>query len=218
MGLRSPSDFEQQPEWLEQLSRWLEIVVEQYGYLGIFFVSFLGAASIVIPIPYTIFIFTAGSLRVLDPLLIAISGAMGSAIGEFCGYFLGYYGRGIVGEERRRKMNYVLRVFSRYGAVSIFLFALTPLPDDLLFIPLGMMRYSLIKAFMPSFIGKLLMCTILAYGGYFSIGLIGSIFGDGGPYTALVSAILLFIIIMVMFKVDWERIFPLSERGVKVES
>jgi len=210
MNLHSPSNFEQLG-WFEQINEWLEIVVEQYGYLGIFFVSLLGAASIVIPIPYTIFIFTAGSLHVLDPFLIAISGATGSAIGELFGYFLGYYGRDVVGEERQRKMNYVLRVFSRYGAVSIFLLALTPLPDDLLFIPLGMMRYNLLKVIVPSFVGKLLMCSILAYGGYLSIGFVGSIFGDGGPYTVVLSVILLLIIIVAMLKVDWERVFPLRE-------
>jgi len=215
LDLRSPSDFKQLGEWLEQVGEWLEKVADQYGYLGIFFVSFLGAASIVIPIPYTIFIFTAGSLRVLDPFLIAISGATGSAIGEFFGYLLGYYGGGIVGEERQRRMNYVLRVFNRYGPVSIFLFALTPLPDDLLFIPLGMMRYSLLKAFVPSFIGKLLMCSILAYGGYLSIGIVSSIFGDGGIYTAIISAVLLLIIIVAMFKVDWEKVIPLEEKKPK---
>jgi membrane protein DedA with SNARE-associated domain len=210
MYLLSLSDVEQ-PGWLEQFNRWLEAIALQYGYFGIFLVSLLGAASVVIPVPYTLIIFTFGSLRVLDPFLMSISGAMGSATGEFFGYFLGYYGREIVGEDRRRKMNYFLRVFSRYGAVSIFIFALTPLPDDLIFIPLGMMRYSLLKAFVPSFFGKLLMCSILAYGGYFSISLVERIFGDGGFYTIIVSAILLFIIIVAMVKIDWEKVFPLAE-------
>jgi len=205
----------EQLEWLEQFDKWLQVVAGQYGYLGIFCVSLLGSASIVIPIPYTIIIFTIGSLRVLDPILIAISGASGSAIGEFIGYLLGYYGRGILGEEGRKKMNYVLKLFSRYGAISIFLFALTPLPDDLLFIPLGMMRYNPLKVFLPSFIGKLLMCSILAYGGYWSIGLVEKIFGDGGIQTLIISATLLLIIIVAMLKVDWEKVFPLEGKRPK---
>ncbi|MGQ9513969.1 MAG: YqaA family protein [Thermoproteota archaeon] len=211
INLRSPSCL-QQIEWLEQLSKWLEIIAEQYGYFGIFFVSFLGAASIIIPIPYTIIIFTIGSSRIFDPFLIAISGAAGSTVGEFFGYFLGYYGRVIMRKEKQKKMKYVLRIFSRYGALSIFLFALTPLPDDLLFIPLGIMRYSLLKALVPTFAGKLLMCFILSYGGYFSIGFIESIFGNGGFYAIIISAILLFIIIVVMLKVDWEKFFALKEK------
>ncbi len=94
----------QQLGWLEQFDKWLETVAVQYGYPGIFLISFIGTASIVIPIPYTIFIFTIGSLRILDPFLVAVSGAAGSALGEFFGYFLGYYGRTIVSEERQKKM------------------------------------------------------------------------------------------------------------------
>ena len=203
----------QQLEWLEQFDTWLETVAVQYGYPGIFLISFIGTASIVIPIPYTIFIFTIGSLRILDPFLVAVSGAAGSALGEFFGYFLGYYGRTIVSEERQKKMNHIARVFSRYGAVAIFIFALTPLPDDLLFIPLGIMRYNFLKAFVPCLLGKMLMCFILAYGGYLSIGFIESIFGGGSNIWAIItSAVFLFVIIVVMFKIDWEKVFPLVEK------
>jgi len=200
-------------EWIDQLDQWLKDVALQYSYLGIFIVSFLGASSIVLPIPYTVIIFSIGSLRVLNPLLIAISGGAGSAIGEFFGYFLGYYGRAVISEERQRKMNYILKAFSRYGSITIFLFALTPLPDDLLFIPLGIMRYSFLKAFVPCIIGKMLMCLILAYGGHLSIGIIETILGgEGGLWTTIATAVLLLIMIIVMFKVDWEKFFPLEEK------
>jgi membrane protein YqaA with SNARE-associated domain len=191
----------------------LEEIALQYGYIGIFIVSFLGASSIIFPIPYTLIIFTIGSFQILNPLLIALAGGAGSAIGEFFGYFLGYYGRTIISEKQQRKMNYIVKIFSRYGAITIFLFALTPLPDDLLFIPLGIMRYSFIKAFVPSILGKILMCFILAYGGHLSIDLIESFLGgEGGFWTIIISMILLVIIIIGMFKIDWEKIFPLEDK------
>jgi len=207
-------------DWISQLGDWFEGVALQYGYLGIFLVSFLGASSIIIPIPYTIIIFTLGSLRMFDPSLIAISGGAGSAIGEFFGYSLGYYGRAIVSEKQKKKMDYILKVFSRHGALTIFLFALLPLPDDLLFIPLGIMRYSFLKAFMPCIVGKMLMCFILAYGGHWSIGIIKTILGGEGAdptWTIIASTILLVVIIIVMFKVDWEKFFPLEEKDQKQE-
>jgi membrane protein DedA with SNARE-associated domain len=113
-------------------------------------------------------------------------------------------------------MNYILRLFSRYGAISIFIFALTPLPDDLLFIPLGIMRYSVIKAFIPCIIGKTLMCLIVAYGGYFSVSAIEALFGEeGGPLTIIASTVLLMVVIIAMFKIDWEKYFPLEEKAEK---
>ena len=204
--------LQQNGDSAQQISRWLESLAIQYGYLGVFLISFIGAASIIFPIPYTIVIFYLGSLRVFNPLLLAISGGAGSALGEFFGYFLGYYGRVILSEERQRKLNYIMRVFNRYGALAIFIFALTPLPDDLLFIPLGIMRYRFLKAFIPCFIGKILMCLILAYGGYLSIDIVERLFGEVGGYLGIIiSTVLLIVVLILMVKIDWEKILPLKK-------
>jgi len=211
--LQVASDIQQSLNWLEQVNQWLRTLADQYGYLGVFVVSLVGASSVILPLPYTIIIFSIGASQTLNPFLVAIAGGAGSAVGEFFGYLLGYYGRAVVSEERKRKMNYFLRVFNRYGAITIFLFALLPLPDDLLFIPLGIMRYSFTRAFVPTFIGKMLMCLILSYGGYLSVDIIRSLLGgDGGALTIVVSTVLLIIIIVAMLKIDWEKIFPLEEK------
>ena len=208
--------IQQNGEWAQQLSQWLESLALQYGYFGIFALSFLGAASIIFPIPYTLVIFYLGSLKIFNPFLIAISGGAGSALGEFLGYFLGYYGRAVLSKERQRKIDYIMKIFNRYGALAVFIFALTPLPDDLLFIPLGIMRYSFIKAFIPSLTGKIIMCLILAYGGHLSIGIIERFMGEEGGYmTIIASAVLLIIILTLMLKIDWEKIMPLEEKDEK---
>ncbi len=195
---------------LQQLVEWMEQLVQNYGYFGIFFISLIGALSIFFPIPYTVVIFTLGGL--FDPFLIAIAAGLGSAIGEFSGYMLGFYGRRIISKDRQRKMEFMVKVFDRFGPGAIFLFALTPLPDDLLFIPLGMMHYSLLRAFIPALIGKTCMNFIVAYGGRLSIQFIKSIFGEGSDWIAvLLGGVLgiglLIIIMIVMFKLDWEKLF-----------
>jgi len=197
----------------QSISQWLESLALQYGYLGIFIISFIGSVSVVFPVPYTLVIFYVGSTHMFDPLFIALSGGAGSAIGEFFGYLMGYYGRAVLSEERKRKIDCIMRVFNRYGAAAIFAFALTPLPDDLLFIPLGMMRYSFLKTFIPCLAGKVLMCLILAYGGYLSIGMIESLLGEEGGYIGTIASFILLIIILVlMLKVDWEKFLPLEEK------
>jgi membrane protein YqaA with SNARE-associated domain len=188
----------------------MQQLVTSYGYFGIFIISLIGALSIFFPLPYTVVIFTLGGL--FDPFLIAIVAGLGSAVGEFSGYLLGYYGRKVISAERRRKMGFMLRVFDRFGPIAIFIFALTPLPDDLLFIPLGIMHYSLLRAFIPALIGKVSMNFIVAYSGRHAIQIIRDIFGEGSDWIAvLLGGVLgiglLIIVMVVMFKVDWERIF-----------
>lgn len=184
----------------------------QYGYLGIFLISMLGALSIFVPIPYTVVIFTLGGLQTFDPLWIAIAAGAGAAVGEFSGYLIGFGGRRVIGEKYKKKMDFLTKLFKKFGPIVIFVFALTPLPDDLLFIPLGIMRYSLLRAFIPALIGKFVSNLIIAYSGWLAVTIISDLFGvEGEGTTALIGMILalvlMVIVFVIMFKVDWENRF-----------
>jgi len=184
----------------------------QYGYLGIFFISLLSSMSLFVPIPYTIVIFTMGGLPGFEPLWIAVAAGLGSSVGEFSGYLIGVGGRKTFSQKNRKKMDFLMKLFNKFGPVAIFLFALTPLPDDLLFIPLGVMRYSLIRAFIPALIGKFFSSLIIAYAGRWSIEIISKIFGLEGEGSffligTAIGIILMIIVIILMFKVDWEKRF-----------
>jgi len=206
---------------------WISYLL-QFSYLGVFLISLVGAMSIIIPIPYTFVILTLGMKGVMDPLLLTFAGGLGSSIGELSGYLLGYYGRAMISEKRQRKINFIVRILeNRYGPLVIFLFALTPLPDDLLFIPLGVLRYKFVKAFIPCFFGKLLMCAILAYGGQLYYGVLSAIFGKGTfeveLITSVITAVILIFIFVAMFKIDWEKVLGKyigeeSERKVEGDS
>jgi membrane protein YqaA with SNARE-associated domain len=197
---------------LQDIAEWMKNFALQYGYLGIFFISLLGATSIFVPIPYTIVIFILGGLPSFDPLLIAVAAGLGSAIGEFSGYLLGMGGRKVIGDRYKKKMEFLTKLFKKYGPIAIFVFALTPLPDDLLFIPLGVMRYSLLRAFVPALLGKFFSNLIIAYSGRLSLEIVKSLFGVEGEGTSLligtiIGIVLLVIVFIIMFKVDWEKRF-----------
>jgi membrane protein YqaA with SNARE-associated domain len=197
---------------LQEISDWLRDFALQYGYLGIFLISLIGAMSIFVPIPYTIVIFILGGLQAFDPFLIAVAAGLGSAIGEFSGYLLGVGGRKVIGDRYKKKMDFITKLFKKYGSIAIFIFALTPLPDDLLFIPLGVMRYSLLRAFIPAVLGKFFSNLIIAYSGRLSLDIVKNIFGVEGEGTSLlvgtiIGIVLLVIVLIIMFKFDWEKHF-----------
>lgn len=175
------------------------------GYLGVFLLSFIGSLSVVIPVPYTVAYYILGIT--LDPIYIAIAGGLGSALGELGGYTLGYFGQTLIGEKYKKNMSYFVKIFDRYGPIVVFLFALTPLPDDLLFIPLGMLHYNFVKVFFPCLLGKTLMAYIIAYSGKASFHFIRTIFGDSGLFATIITLILLVISVVVILRVDWEEVF-----------
>ncbi len=199
----------------------LESYLLQYSYVGVFLISLVASMSIIVPIPYTFIILTLG-IEGMNPLLLTVAGGLGSGIGEFSGYIMGYYGRSVISEKQQRKMDYMVRIFDHYGPVAIFLFALTPLPDDLLFIPLGIMRYKFIKAFIPSVLGKTLMCGILAYGGQLFGNILGVVFGESSPEInllfSIITAIVLVLVLVAMLRIDWEKVFEryLDKRDEKM--
>ena len=184
----------------------------QYGYLGIFLISLIGSMSIFIPIPSAVVIFALGGLEIFDPFWIAVVAGLGSAIGEFSGYLIGMGSRKVINEKYKKKIDFVVKLFKKYGSIAIFLFAFSPLPDDLLFIPLGLMRYSIVRAFIPALIGKFTSNLVIAYSGRFSLQIIRDIFGgEGEGITAIIGTVLGFVLLIavfiIMFKVDWEKRF-----------
>jgi len=194
---------------LQELVNALWQLFAPYRYFGVFAISFIGTASIIIPIPYTVLILTLSTTsNEWDPILLTIAGGIGSAIGEMVGYALGYFGRKVVKPERQRKMTYLVKVFDRYGPIAIFVFALTPLPDDLLFIPLGILRYKFYKVFIPALIGKLLMIFIIAFFGRIARDIILLLFGGGGTEIIIAASIILLLLILIaMYRIDWEKVF-----------
>jgi membrane protein YqaA with SNARE-associated domain len=200
----------------------MENFAEQYHYFGIFLISFIGASSVIFPIPYMVIIFALGSE--LEPLLIAIAVGLGSAAGEFTGYLLGIGGGKIISEKSKEKARSLTKVIEKFGWIYIFFFALTPLPDDLLFIPLGIMRYGFVRAFVPALIGKFSMGLIVAYSGRFTVDIIKEVYGIESSWMSITIGIILgFVmllsIIILRSKIDLEKRLEkyINEKGKRRE-
>jgi membrane protein YqaA with SNARE-associated domain len=185
----------------------------QYGYIGVLAISIAGAMSIFVPVPDTIAVFALAGLKVganwvFAPVLLALAAAIGGAIGNLLGYLLGLSSRKAITGRFRKNVDFLGKILNRFGALAIFAFALTPLPDDLVFIPLGVKRYNPIKAVVSAMIGKFLFCLTVAYGARFSIGVIMDMLGAGtGLMSVIASTTSGMILTIALFKVDWAAYF-----------
>ena len=178
-------------------------LVTVYGYTGAFLVCILGNISIFIPIPFALIVYAFGST--LNPLLLGLASGLGSTIGEMVSYLLGWGGRKIIESRYGSRLDAAKKLIERYGALSVFLIALLPVPDDLLLIPLGMMKYDIRKTFIAMLLGKTLLCISLAYAGAFSFSYLRDVFTAGGVVGEVVSVVLLAVVIIVMLKIDWAK-------------
>ena len=158
-------------EHIHGLSR----AIMNLGYLGAFLSGFLGTSSLMIsffPPQIVCFLMSAPRLG-FNPLLLGIAAGLGAGIAQYMHYYVGSAGRFLLSEKHRKMMEKWKPKLDKYGLILIFLFAVTPLtPDDLIWIPLGMMNYPKVKALIAAIAGKIIMLVIFACGGYYGIGLV----------------------------------------------
>jgi len=185
--------------------QWLINLLMSYGYVGVFAISLLGNLLIFVPIPYLILIFWLGSF--LDPVLVGIVGGFGATVGKIVSYTIGATGRKFLSQKRLERLDYAKALIGRYGALAIFFFAASPLPDDVLYIPLGMMRYNLILFFVSCLLGKIVLTSFVAFGGGLS-SLIIYFASEQGGYVGIFLTILFIVVsIYVTLRLDWEKLF-----------
>ncbi|MBS7631895.1 VTT domain-containing protein [Candidatus Bathyarchaeota archaeon] len=145
-------------EWLQSLIEFMSYLVKSYGYLGVFVVMAISSASIILPVPGYLVVLIAGPF--LNPILVALAAGFGATLGELTSYLLGQGGRKILGESR--DLETAQLIYSRYGLWTIFLFAATPLPFDLIGIICGALKVYLRRFLLLTLAGKIALYLVLA--------------------------------------------------------
>jgi membrane protein YqaA with SNARE-associated domain len=136
--------------------------LEAYGYLGAFLIPLFCCATIIVPVPGLIVVFTLGA--VLDPLLVGLVSGIGGTIGEMSGYLLGYSGHAAI-----KNISLYQRVehsMQRWGALPLFILALIPNPlFDVAGAVAGALRFPLWKFLVYSGAGRIIKHTFVAFAG-----------------------------------------------------
>ena len=123
---------------------WSREIALTWGYLGIFVVNFIGSATIIFPVPAFLFVFILGGI--LNPWLVGISAALGASMGELTGYAIGLGGKKVIEKKYEKWLKKANKWMEKYRAFFIItLFAATPLPDDIVGVFCGAIKYDLKK-------------------------------------------------------------------------
>ena len=129
-----------------------------YGYFGVFVISLVGAASILLPSPAVVSVLGGGAL--LNDFLgvpawfwVGIVAGLGEAIGEFSGYAAGYGGRVFI--EDRPSYARIKRWMERRGALTLFVMSTIPNPAfDLVGLTAGAVQMPMRRFFFSVLAGK----------------------------------------------------------------
>ena len=148
--------------------------LEVLGYPGIFLISLVSNATVVLPAPGFIVTIVAGSI--FNPLLVAIAAAAGAALGELTGYLAGYSGRGVF--ERSPSYDRLEELMEKYGGWTVLVLAATPNPFfDIAGAAAGALRMPVLAFLAWAFAGKMIKMLALAYAGALGIDWILGLLG-----------------------------------------
>jgi membrane protein YqaA with SNARE-associated domain len=137
-----------------------------YGYPGIFIISILANATILLPAPGIAVVFAMGS--VFNPFFVGIVAGAGAAIGEISGYVAGFSGQGVI--ENIRLYNRINSWMRSYGAFTILILAALPNPFfDLAGMAAGALKMPVHKFIFWCVLGKIIKMLFFAYTGAYSI-------------------------------------------------
>lgn len=149
----------------------IESYAERFGYIGLFVVSVISGFNVFVPIPVAAFypfLLTVG----FHPIITVAVISAGMVMGDLIGYSIGRTGRSMLKEEHVHTMQKMLHrldaLAEKHRALPlVFLFvfaAFVPLPNELVVIPMGFLRFRLWMIMLTAFLGNLLFNTLIALG------------------------------------------------------
>jgi len=184
----------------------------EVGYLGLTIVSFFGSLIPFVPIPSFVLVATMAVGEQFDIHVLVLIAAITSTAAKQIIFYASYGGRKIISEKTKKRMLPFQKLVKRYGASAAFVAAATPIPDDLVYIPLGLAKYNPKRFFVATLSGKFVLYYVIALiSHYMGLSLLEPVLqGIDDPLPVYIGIIALgaamTIVVILLLRLNWERI------------
>ena len=184
----------------------------EVGYLGLTIVSFFGSLIPFVPIPSFVLVATMAVGEQFDIHALALIAAVTSTVAKQIIFYVSYGGRKIISEKTKKRMKPFQKLVKRYGGSAAFVAAATPIPDDLVYIPLGLAKYNPKRFFVATLSGKIvLFYVIVLISHYTGLSLLEPVLqGIDDPLPVYIGIIALGIamtlVVILLLRLNWEKI------------
>ena len=184
----------------------------EVGYLGLTIVSFFGSLIPFVPIPSFVLVATMAVGEQFDIHVLVLIAALTSTAAKQIIFYVSYGGRKIISEKTKKRMLPFQKLVKRYGGSAAFVAAATPIPDDLVYIPLGLAKYNPKRFFVATLLGKfVLYYVIVLISHYMGLSLLEPVLREiDDPLPVYIGIIALgaamTIVVILLLRLNWERI------------
>jgi len=184
----------------------------EVGYLSLSLVNFFGSLIPFVPLPGFLLLATMSVGDHFDLHILALLSAVTATVAKQIIFYISYGGRKIINEKTRKRMRPFERLVKRYGAAAAFFAAATPIPDDLVYVPLGLARYNPKRFFIATLAGKIVLSySIVFISHYLGLSLVEPFLENIDDATPIYLGMILFgvmmtVVIVLLLRLDWARI------------
>jgi len=184
----------------------------EVGYIGLALVSFIGSLIPFVPVPSFILLATMSVGEQFDLHILALISAFTATIAKQIIFYASYGGRRMISEKTKKRMRPFQKLVKRYGGAAAFVAAATPIPDDMVYIPLGLAKYNPKRFFIATLSGKIVLCYIIVLiSHYTGLSILEPILEDIDDPFAIYVGIIVFgaimtAIVILLLRLDWARI------------
>jgi len=184
----------------------------EVGYLGLTIVSFFGSLIPFVPIPSFVLVATMAAGEQFDIHVLVLIAALTSTAAKQIIFYVSYGGRKIISEKTKKRMLPFQKLVKRYGGSAAFVAAATPIPDDLVYIPLGLAKYNPKRFFVATLLGKfVLYYVIVLISHYMGLSLLEPVLqqiDDPLPvYIGIIAlGIAMTVVVILLLRLNWEKI------------
>ena len=184
----------------------------EVGYIGLALVSFIGSLIPFVPVPSFILLATMSVGGQFDIHILALISALTATIAKQIIFYASYGGRRMISEKTKKRMKPFQKLVKRYGGAAAFVAAATPIPDDMVYIPLGLAKYNPKRFFIATLSGKIVLCYIIVLiSHYTGLSILEPILEDIDDPFAVYAGMIVFgavmtVIVILLLRLDWERI------------
>ena len=184
----------------------------EVGYLGLAIVSFFGSLIPFVPIPSFVLVATMAVGDQFDIHILVIIAALTSTAAKQIIFYVSYGGRKIISEKTKKRMMPFQKLVKRYGGSAAFVAAATPIPDDLVYIPLGLAKYNPKRFFVATLLGKfVLYYVIVLISHYMCLSLLEPVLqqiDDPLPvYIGIIAlGVAMTVVVILLLRLNWEKI------------
>jgi membrane protein DedA with SNARE-associated domain len=184
----------------------------EVGYIGLALVSFIGSLIPFVPVPSFILLATMSVGEQFDLHILALVSAFTATIAKQIIFYASYGGRRMISEKTKKRMRPFQKLVKRYGGAAAFVAAATPIPDDMVYIPLGLAKYNPKRFFIATLSGKIVLCYIIVLiSHYTGLSILEPILEDiDDPFAIYVGMIvfgaIMTAIVILLLRLDWARI------------